>query len=155
MNNKIIVFVIILLICIGAIIGIVLYNKLNKTKLENKEIITWKLENDKEIIETVNIEVIKEELDKVDTLESEHLVLKPSKSIGVTNYIQTYNDINVGNAKNENEKFHVEICFKDAKEGFKLIAKDNLTKEETTKIFIDYFENHIIPDVSTWYELEL
>ena len=39
-------------------------------------------------------------------------------------------------AKNENEKFHIEICFKDEKEEFKLIAKYNLTKEETTKIFI-------------------
>ena len=58
------------------------------------------------------------------------------KSINDTNYIQTYNDITVGNAKNENEKFHIEICFKDEKEEFKLIAKYNLTKEETTKIFI-------------------
>lgn len=33
------------------------------------------------------------------------------------------------------------------------MAKDNLTKEEIEKIFIDYLENNIVPDISEWYEL--
>lgn len=33
------------------------------------------------------------------------------------------------------------------------MAKDNLIKEEIEKIFIDYFENNIVPDISGWYEI--
>lgn len=113
----------------------------------------WKLENEQEVIRNVNIDVIKEELDKVDNLENPYLILTPPRNISDTRYIQTYNDINVGNAKNENEKFHIEICVNDKEKEFKLMAKDNLTKEEIEKIFIDYFENNIVPDISGWYEL--
>lgn len=113
----------------------------------------WKLETEQVVIRDVNTDIIKEQLNKVDNLEVPYLTLSPPRNIGETRYIQTYNDINVGNAKNETEKFHIEICINDKVKEFKLMAKDNLTREEVEKIFIDYFENSIIPDISDWYEL--
>ena len=123
--------------------------------IKEEKAMMWKLENEQETIENVNVNLIKEQLEKADNLEIQHLILMPSKNISNTKYIQTYNDINVGNPKNENEKFHIEICVVNGENSFKLMAKDNLTKEETEKIFIDYFENNIVPDISEWYKLEL
>lgn len=128
-------------------------DKFNIDYIKEEKAMMWKLENEQETIENVNVNLIKEQLEKADNLEIQHLILMPSKNIGNTKYIQTYNDINVGNPKNENEKFHIEICVVNGEKSFKLMAKDNLTKEETEKIFIDYFENNIVPDISGWYEL--
>lgn len=134
-------------------IDISVLDKFNIEYIKKEKTMMWKLENDQEVIKNVNSNVIKEELSKADNLEIAYLTLTPPKNIKDTRFIQTYNDINVGNPKNENEKFHIEICVNDKEKEFKLMAKDNLTKEEIEKIFIDYFENNIVPDISEWYEL--
>lgn len=156
-DNKIIIVIclIIIILVIGFFLGMKKYLKkdLEQAKQELQEI-SWSLENDNEKIENVNIDIIEQEIDKVDTLESQHLILTPSKIIENTNFIQTYNDITVGNAKNDMEKFHVEISFKDNKGKFKLLGIDNLTKNEVLKIFKDYFENTKIPDTNEWYEVK-
>ena len=134
-------------------IDIGVLDKFNIDYIKEEKAMMWKLENDQEVIKNVNSNVIKEELSKADNLEIAYLTLTPPKNIKDTRFIQTYNDINVGNPKNENEKFHIEICVNDKEKEFKLMAKDNLTKEEIEKIFIDYLENNIVPDISEWYEL--
>ena len=136
-------------------IGVKMGNWFMKYELsENNEEIKWELENDKEVLDKVDKHIIENELNKVDTLESQYLILTPSKSIKNTNYLQVYNDVTIGNAKNENEKFHIELCFKDNEKNFKLIGKDNLIKEEVVKIFIEYFENNNIPETNDWYKVK-
>lgn len=110
----------------------------------------WVLENDNGVIDQVTLKKIEEELDKVDHLDSEYLVLMPLEKISNTNYIQVYNDITVGHAKNEEEKFHVEVCFLK-EDDFELRGKDNLKKEEVYDILKDYFMSHKIPDTKDWY----
>ena len=115
----------------------------------------WVLENNHGVIEQTSLKKIEEELDKVDSLDSEYLVLMPLEKISNTNYIQVYNDINVGNAKNNLEKFHVEVCFlKGNEDDFELRGKDNLTKEEVDTILKDYFTSHKIPNTKDWYLVE-
>jgi len=112
----------------------------------------WVLENSHGIIDQTSLKTIEEELDKVDRLDSEYLILMPLENISNTNYIQVYNDTNVGNQKNEVEKFHVEVCFlKGNEDDFELRGKDHLTKEDVYTILKDYFMNHKIPDTKDWY----
>lgn len=110
----------------------------------------WVLENNHEVISQVTLKRIETELDKVDHLESEYLVLMPLEGISNTNYIQVYNDTAVDHAKNEEEKFHVEVCFLRG-DAFELYGKDNLKKEEVYTILKDYFMSHKIPDTKDWY----
>lgn len=158
------IFIVVALV-IAIIVGIRMHSMKNvKTENQNVEIqsvtgaenkgVTWSLETESEKINDVNSERIIKEINKVDALESQHLILTPSKSIENSNFIQTYNDVTVGNANNEKEKFHIEISINNSNGDFTLYGKDNLTKEELTKIFIDYFENSKIPDLTDWYEIE-
>ena len=115
----------------------------------------WVLEDNHRVIEQTSLKTIEEELDKVDNLDSEYLILMPLENISNTNYIQVYNDTNVGNQKNDTEKFHVEVCFlKGNEDDFELRGKDHLTKEEVYTILKDYFMNHKIPDTKDWYLVE-
>ena len=124
--------------------------KLANNKEEIKDI-KWKLENRKEVLENIDINIIENELNKVDTLEYEYLILIPSKSIKNTDFLQVYNEEDNESNKNEKEKFHIEICFKDNEEEFTIIGKDNLTKAQVLKIFIEYFENNNLPEIKNWY----
>lgn len=110
----------------------------------------WVLENNHEVISQTTLKSIENELDKVDHLESEYLVLMPLEGISNTNYIQVYNDTTVDHAKNEEEKFHVEVCFLKG-DAFELYGRNNLKKEEVYTILKDYFMSHKIPDTKDWY----
>ena len=53
-------------------------------------------------------------------------------SLNIVSITSPSSAINIGNAKNEKEKFqkfHIEICINDKEKEFKLMAKDNLTRE--------------------------
>lgn len=159
MKNKsskisIVICLVVTMLIIGIFLGIKLYlnKELEKEKQELQKI-SWILENDNEKIDNINIDIIEQELEKVYTLESKHLILIPSKIIENTNFIQTYNDVTNGNTKNDIEKFHVEISVKSNDEKFKLFGIDNLTRKEVLEIFKDYFENTKIPDINNWYEI--
>ena len=54
----------------------------------------------------------------------------------------------------EKEKFYIEISIGDFDKGSKNVGKDNLTKEEVLKIFIEYFENNNLPEIKDWYEVK-
>lgn len=124
--------------------------KIAKNKEEIKDI-EWKLENRKEVLENIDKNIIENELNKVDTLEYEYLILIPSKSIKNTDFLQVYNEEDNESNKNEKEKFHIEICFKDNEEEFTIIGRNNLTKAQVLKIFIEYFENNNLPEIKDWY----
>lgn len=120
------------------------------TGFEN-ESITWSLETEKEKINNVNSKIIIKEINRVASLESQHLILTPSKSISNSNFIQTYNDVTAENKEDEN--FHIEISMNND-DGFTIYAKDNLAKKDVSDIFTDYFENSKIPDLTDWYKVE-
>lgn len=112
----------------------------------------WVIENSTGVLDNVDLKIIEEELEKLDRLEESSLLLMPLDKIAHTNYIQVYNDAAINNAKNEEEKFHVEVCFfKENGDDFELRGKDNLKKEEVQSIFREYFLNHKIPHTSDWY----
>ena len=115
-------------------------------KEDTKEI-EWRLENDNEVIHTVDRHIIESELNKVDLLETEYLILMPSKRIKDTNYLQVCIDETFEKNKNENHKFYVELNFGDLEQNAYNLGKDSLTKEEVLKIFIDYFENNNLPNI--------
>ena len=122
---------------------------------KNEEKIEWKLENDKGIIDKVDKNIIEDEINKVDALKSDYLILTPSKSIKDTNFIQVCNEATtLEKNKNEKEKFYIEISIGDFDKGSKNVGKDNLTKEEVLKIFIEYFENNNLPEIKDWYEVK-
>lgn len=102
-------------------------------------------------MEKIDKNIIENELNKADILEYEYLILIPSKSIKNTDFLQVYNEEDNKSNKNEKEKFHIEICFKDSEEEFTIIGRNNLTKEQVLKIFIEYFENNNLPEIKDWY----
>ena len=115
--------------------------------------IKWELENDEKVFEKVDKNIIEDELNKLASLESEYLIITPSECLKNTNFIQVCND---ADSEDEHDKFHIELSLAiNDDEEFKIVAKDNLTKEEVLKIFVEYFENSIVPDITDWYEVEL
>lgn len=130
--------------------------KIEELNKNDKDIpkIEWKLENDKEDIYQVDKYIIELELSKIDSLESDWLVLEPSKSIKNTNFIQICIDEEFEDSEEENHRFHVELGYEDIELGVISIAKDGLTMKEALKIFIDYYENNT-PDIEDWYIIEL
>lgn len=107
----------------------------------------WKLETDRDTFYEFDKNVIENEINKLDTLECDWLVLEPPENINGTIYIQVYIETAEEDYRRESEDFHIELCFEDEDGNLTSFMKDNLTKEEVIKIFIDYFENNNIPDI--------
>lgn len=126
-------------------------SELSSYKKEGK----WKLENDVDTFYEFDKNVIENEINKLDTLESDWLVLEPPVSINGTIYIQVCIEIAEEDYRREDKKFHIELCFEDEDEKLTSFMKDNLTKEEVIKIFINYFENSELPNIEDWHSVEL
>ena len=126
-------------------------SELSRYKKEGK----WILENDGDTFYEFDKNVIEDEINKLDTFESDWLVLEPPKSIKGTIYIQVCIDTAEEDYRRECKKFHIELCFEDEDENLTSFRKDNLTKEEVIKIFINYFENSELPNIEDWYSVEL
>ena len=115
----------------------------------------WKLENDGDTFYEFDKSVIENEINKLDTLESDWLVLEPPKTINGTIYIQVCIETAEEDYRREGKKFHIELCFEDEEGNLTSFRKDNLTKGEVIKIFINYFENSELPNIEDWYSVEL
>lgn len=115
----------------------------------------WMLEDDRDTFFEFDKNIIENEINKVDKLATEWLVLQPPESIKGTIYLQVCIEIIDGDYRREGENFHIELCFEDEEENLTSFRKDNLTKAEVLKIFIDYFENNNLPDLKDWYRVEL
>ncbi len=61
----------------------------------------------------------------------------------------------IENNEIKRDKFYIELSIGDLEEDLKNIGKDNLTKKEVLKIFIEYFENNNLLDMKDWYEVEI
>lgn len=121
------------------------------SKRKNK----WRLESDIDTFYEFDKIIIENEINKLDTLESNWLVLEPPKSINDSIYIQVCIEVAEGDYRRKGENFHIELCFEDEDENLTSFMKDNLTKEEVIKIFINYFKNGELPDIEDWYTVEL
>ena len=129
---------------------------LNASKSSSKQKESkWKLETDRDTFYEFDKNVIENEINKLDTLECDWLVLEPPENINGTIYIQVCIETAEEDYRRESEDFHIELCFEDEDGNLTSFMKDNLTKEEVIKIFIDYFENNNIPDIKDWYSVEL
>lgn len=115
----------------------------------------WMLESNRDTYFEFNKNIIENEIDKVDRLESDWLVLQPPESIKGTIYLQICIEIIDGDYRKEGQNFHIELCFEDDEGNLTSFRKDNLTKAEVLKIFIDYFENKNLPNITNWYSVEL
>ena len=121
----------------------------------NEEKGKWKLENDVDTFYEFDKNVIENEINKLDTLESDWLLLEPPKSIKGTIYIQVCIETVEEDYRIEGKKYHIELCFEDEDENLISFRKDDLTKEEVIKIFTNYFENSELPNIENWYSVEL
>lgn len=121
----------------------------------NKKECKWKLETDRNTFYEFDKNVIENEINKLDTLESDWLVLEPPENINGTIYIQVCIETAEEDYKKEGEDFHIELCFEDEDENLTSFMKNNLTKEEVIKIFINYFENSELPNIEDWNSVEL
>ena len=115
----------------------------------------WTLESNNNTFFNFNKKIIEDEINKINTMESEWLVLEPPESIKGTIYLQVCIEVPEGDYRRDGENFHIEVCFEDDEEKLTSFRKDNVTKEEVLRIFIDYFENNNIPDIKDWYSIEL
>jgi hypothetical protein len=122
-----------------------------KDRKENR----WMLESDRDTFFEFDKNVIENEINKIDKLETDWLVLEPPESIKGTIYLQISIEGTDADYRRNGENFHIELCFEDDEENLTSFRKDNLTKAEVLKIFIDYFENNNIPDIKDWYSVEL
>lgn len=82
-------------------------------------------------------------------------MLEPPVNINGTIYIKVCIEIAEEDYRREDKKFHIELCFEDVDENLTSFRKDNLTKEEIIKIFINYFENSELPNIEDWHSVEL
>ena len=129
--------------------------KMAEKKLNDERLNKWKLESDIDTFYEFDKKKIENEIDKLDTDESDWLVLEPPENIKGTIYIQVCIEVTEGDYRRKGENFHIELCFEDEEENLTSFQKDNMTKEEVLKIFIDYFENNNLPDIEDWYSVEL
>lgn len=119
----------------------------------HKSEIEWVLVSDGEPFYKVDKHIIENELNKLDALELDFLILEPSKNIDDTIFLQVCINTTIENDKKENNEFYIELGFYDINN--LVFGKDNLTKAEVLKIFIEYFENNKLPEIKNWQAIQI